>query len=286
MNKPSRWRYLATILSEPPLRLGVRAALKVAHRLAPNNPAIFQWAANFDALCYTPYAVGLLVAAKYALRAQQSGFTAVEFGVAGGNGLLALSRYAALTSKLTGLEIKVVGFDAAGGLPDTEDIRDAPWHWNSGDFPCHVNLLRSKLPAGTELILGRIEETFPRWLQGPVDFPVGFMSVDVDFYSSARAICQALGKAPACSISPMIQCYFDDYLQPFVPRKVGEAAALHEFNLSNEQRFFDRDDWLSEGRAYAERLWLRRMHTFYSLDHPAMQSRKSRAPERLDLIAS
>lgn len=286
MNKSRPRRYLKQLLSEPPLRLVTRTALKLAHRVCPSTPTIFKWAADFDALPYAAYAVGLLVAAKYAAHAGNSGFAAVEFGVAGGNGLLALSRYAELTSRLTGLGIKVVGFDSGAGLPESEDLRDASWLWSLGDFPCDLELLRNRLSDGTDLIVGRIEDTFPRWLQDSGAPPVGFLSIDVDYYSGTKAICAALGAAHTSSILPMIECYFDDCLRYLVPRRVGEAAAIDEFNSAYGQRFFDRDDWLCEGRPFAERLWLRRMHTFYSLDHPSMKSRNSSVPERLDLIAT
>lgn len=279
-------RFLRLFLAEPPLRLATRAVLKVAHRVMPDHENLFRWAADFDALPYTPYGVGLQVAARYARQQSQRGFTAIEFGVAGGNGLVAMSHYAQLVSRLTGLEIQVVGFDAGQGLPETGDGRDAPWRWNTGDFPCEVETLRQRLPYGTELILGRIEETFPLRLRDSGGLPIGFISVDVDYYSSAKAICAALGGAPAASLLPMIECYFDDCLQYLVPRKVGEAAAIAEFNATQSRRFFDRDDWLSEGRPYSGRLWLRRMYTFYCLDHPAMQTPTARAPERLDLVAS
>lgn len=286
MSKPRLRRYMKLLLSEPPLRLATTTALKVAQRFLPRSPKIFEWAADFDALSYTAYGVGLLVAAQYAEREGSPGFTAVEFGVAGGNGLLALSKYAELASRLTGLKIQVVGFDAGGGLPESEDPRDAPWHWNAGDFPCNLTTLRERLPIDADVIIGRIEDTLPSWLRNGTRLPIGFVSVDVDYYSSTKAICTALRDAPTTSILPLIECYFDDYLHAFVPRRVGGAAALSEFNSISSQRFFDRDDWLSEGRPYAERLWLRRMHTFYSLDHPSMQSRKARGPERLDLVAS
>ena len=45
------------------------------------------------------------------------GFTSIEFGVAGGNGLVAMEQHAARLSSEMGLTIDVVGFDLAVGLP-------------------------------------------------------------------------------------------------------------------------------------------------------------------------
>jgi hypothetical protein len=84
-------RFLKLFLSEPPLRLVTRTMLR-------NNFGVryaFEWAALFDSLPYTQYATGLQIASRYAVLSGARAFTAIEFGVAGGNGLTALSRYAA-----------------------------------------------------------------------------------------------------------------------------------------------------------------------------------------------
>ena len=154
-------RILQSLICEPPLRLLIKAALAnpVARRYA------FEWAALFDALRYPACAVGLQTACKYARLASAEGFTAIEFGVAGGNGPVELSKYAAKMSQRTGLKIKVVGFDSGAGLPRGTEYRDAPWLWNPGDFPCTVDKLRLLLPTDTELVFGQIQKMLPRWLE-------------------------------------------------------------------------------------------------------------------------
>src|SRR5580700_10701427 len=100
-------RTLRSFLYEPPLRLLIKAAL--TNGIARQR--VFDWAALFDAVRYPSYAVGLQTACKYAALAGTPTFTAIEFGVAGGNGLMELSKYAAILSRNTGLKINVVGFD-------------------------------------------------------------------------------------------------------------------------------------------------------------------------------
>jgi hypothetical protein len=274
-------RFLRRFMCEPPLRLIIKALLQnpVAQRYA------FDWAALFDAHRHTPYAVGLQLACKYAKLAGAHHFTAIEFGVAGGNGLVELTRHAKALSHNTGMKIKVVGFDGASGLPPGSDYRDAPWLWNPGDFPCDVDRLRSLLPAETELVLGPIQETFPRWLREKPQPPIGFIGVDVDYYSSTAAICEALGSAEVNRLLPLVALYLDDMLRYLTPRCTGELAAIAEFNRSQSRRQFDRNDWLSEDRPFGEQLWLKRMYSLCSFDHPAMRRHQDRDAALLDLMA-
>jgi hypothetical protein len=273
-------RTLRGLVSEPPLRLLIKAVLtnSIARRYA------FEWAALFDAVRYPSYAAGLQTACKYAALAGRTGFTAIEFGVAGGNGLVELSKYAARLAQRTGMNIKVVGFDAGSGLPISPDRRDAPWLWNPGDFPSDVDRLRRLLPPETDLVVGRIQDTLPRWLNEKSHLPIGFVSVDVDLYSGAAAICEAMASADVSFLLPFVSFYFDDALRFLTPRSTGELAAVSEFNSSNSNRQFDRDDWLGEDRPFADRLWLKRMYSLCCFDHPVMQGHKNRGAARLDLV--
>ena len=272
-------RFLKLFLSEPPLRLVTRSLLRnsLGARYA------FEWAALFDSLPYPSYAAGLQIASRYAVLAGAKAFTTIEFGVAGGNGLTALSRYAREVSRQTNLRIHVVGFDFGGGLPPTNDVRDAPWWWTQGDYPCNREELRKRLPEQTELIVGDIRETFPRWLADSDAPPMGFLSIDVDQYTGAAAICGTLGKVEVGRVLPFVSCYFDDIHLFSVPRWAGEFCAIREFNETHPSRQFDRDDWLSNNRPYADRLWLRRMYTLSSQDHPLFSTRVKREPAHLNL---
>jgi hypothetical protein len=272
LNGPStKWGLMPALLalaSEPPLRFLVKAALKLGYKITPK---VFQFASLFDAIPYTRYALGLLTAARYAREAGINGFSAVEFGVAKGNGLLALTRYAALVSQQTGLEIQVAGFDTGSGLPPPQGYRDVIWHYSAGEYAGDPDNLRKRLSGKAQYILGDVAATFPDWLHA-TNLPLGFVSVDVDFYSSTRAILDPLASIAAEKLLPITEFYFDDILCHGVPHCVGELAAVTEFNKLNPSRQFDKEDWIREWRPYGEKLWLQRLYALYCFDHPRMKT--------------
>ena len=79
----------------------------------------------------------MLYAARLALRERVGEIAVIEFGVAGGNGLLALQREAEAIEQEFAVSIKVYGFDnGPEGLPEfIGDHRDHPDKWKPGDFP-------------------------------------------------------------------------------------------------------------------------------------------------------
>src|SRR4051794_34328749 len=72
------------------------------------------------------YAYGIHSAAKLARALGLDRITAVEFGVAGGNGLVSMERIAESVGGHVGVEVAVMGFDAGSGMPAPEDYRDLP----------------------------------------------------------------------------------------------------------------------------------------------------------------
>jgi hypothetical protein len=84
---------------------------------------------------YDPYLYGLLCAARTARAAAVRKFTAIEFGVAGGNGLIALERYAGVVEEACGVAVDVVGFDMSTGLPLRTDPLDCPYAFQGGEAP-------------------------------------------------------------------------------------------------------------------------------------------------------
>ena len=51
----------------------------------------------------------------------------IEFGIAGGAGLIAMERAAELAEEMVGIEINVYGFDTGVGMPKPADYRDVPF---------------------------------------------------------------------------------------------------------------------------------------------------------------
>ena len=210
------------------------------------------------------YAFGLLRAAQEAKKLGYGGITVIEFGVAGGNGLLAMERYAKDISRLIGLEIYVVGFDTGTGLPAPHDYRDLPYLWAPGDFEMDVAELESRLTSAT-VELGAISETLPAFLEGFDDSaPIAFIAIDVDLWSSTRDCLKVFDASPVTRL-PRVWCYFDDIVAT-IP-DVGELLAIQEFNDSHmdvkiRQPFNLRAN-IPLQPSWAEQMW--QAHTF---DHP------------------
>jgi len=165
--------------------------------------------------------------------------TAVEFGVAGGAGLLDLCKAAAFFRSELGMDIAVYGFDNATGLPPPADYRDLPELWQKGEFLLQdPAILRAKLPHFAQLVIGDIAETRAKFrdiLGG--DRVLGFVAVDVDFYTSAKP-CLDILRLPAACYLPAVPMFFDDILPIHLTYNswVGESLAIEEFNLENEFR--------------------------------------------------
>jgi hypothetical protein len=157
----------------------------------------------------------------------------LEFGVAGGNGLLALENAASAATSVSGVQIQVVGFDTGAGMPPPEDHRDVPWGVRPGLFAMDPDALRARLKSA-RLMLGPVNETVPAWVaEGGA--PVGFVSCDLDYYSSTRDALQ-LFDAGSELLLPRIPCYFDDVLGYGWSDFNGELAAIAEFNESHPRR--------------------------------------------------
>lgn len=87
------------------------------------------------------YAYGLLAAADQAKEAGIDAITAVEFGVAAGEGLLNLCKVAERVSNTTGVRINLVGFDTGRGMPPPVDYRDHPEEFQASDYPMNHDKL-------------------------------------------------------------------------------------------------------------------------------------------------
>ena len=172
---------LFKVAKEPPFRL----ILKALYTLMPVS---LETRALWDISPRPNYLVGVLQAAKEARAFKVPEISVIEFGVAGGTGLLTLEREAAAVEKETGVSIKVYGFDnGSAGLPEfIGDYRDHPDAWAPGDYAMDEAALRSKLSQRTTLVIGNVKDTVPQFVDDLRNSPVGFISMDMDLYSSTR----------------------------------------------------------------------------------------------------
>ncbi len=205
------------------------------------------------------YTLTLALGVWQAISCGHNKLAAVEMGVAGGNGLLALCQAAAFFRDVMDMDIRVYGFDNATGLPPIQGYRDHPELWHQGEFLMHSEArLREKLPAFAELIIGDVADTIPAFQSALRDRPLGFVSIDVDLYSSTNACFKMLEWAPECYL-PAVPFYFDD-MEEYITYNdwCGEELSIREFNDAHELRKFQRHPKLN----------IRHLFCMHVLDHP------------------
>lgn len=196
----------------------------------------FDLRCRFDIFSRPAYAYGVQQGAYLASRLGLPTISVIEFGVAGGRGLLALEEIARLASRAYGVKIEVYGFDRAVGLPKTADFRDLPYTWEEGFFEMDVDELRSRLTEAS-LVIGDIADTVPTFVDTHDPAPVAFVSIDLDYYSSTVDALRIFD-VPDSKVLPRVLCYFDDIVgEDHVLQNdlVGELLAIREFNLDRKE---------------------------------------------------
>lgn len=249
---------LRQIGKEPPFRLFVKLLVTMFVTSVRTK-------AKWDVSPRPPYLVGVLRAADEAARLGISEISVIEFGVAGGEGLLALQEIADAVEAETKLRIVVYGFDTGKGLPDSGgDFRDHPDCWKSGDFPMDVLLLKQFLSSRSTLVLGDVADSVPAFVEKTQRSPIGFIAVDLDLYSSTRAALQIL-TIPGKLMLPHVPIYFDDVAELHSHRFAGELLAIDEFNAANDTVKIDQWRGISDNRVFPEKGWLKRMYLAHDL---------------------
>src|SRR6266852_2227376 len=182
---------------------------------------------------YPQYAWGVTQGAALAKVLGLPRVSVIEFGVAGGSGLLALETISEAIERRTNIGIDVFGFDSGVGLPKPEDFRDQPNMWFEGQLPMDRAKLEPKL-CRAKLCLGPVKETIPTFIAGN-PAPVAFVSFDLDLYSSTRDAL-FIFKSNYVYLLPRVVSYFDDIFGHTYSDYFGERAAITEFNSSNSTR--------------------------------------------------
>ena len=244
---------------EPPFRLLTKALLKLL-------PVSVRTRALWDLSPRPHYLAGTLFAAGQAKDKGIGEISVAEFGVASGQGLLALQHEAALVERETGVAIRVFGFDAGPtGLPDfCGDHRDLPDLWRPGDYPMDVPRLEARLDPRTTLVLGDVRETVPSFYAKHDPPPFGFVAIDLDLYSSTTSALELLFHNDRRMLMHTAM-YFDDIELSGCHRFAGELLAIDEFNAGCQDVKIDIWRGLLLGRPMHEAWWLRRMFMAHDL---------------------
>ena len=217
-----------------------------------------------DTSPYPQYLWGTMCAAGLAAALGRERITVIEFGVAGGNGLLELERVAAWVERRSGVGIDAVGFDTGTGLPRPQDYRDLPNLWSEGQYAMDSAALQARLSTA-RLELGAVAETVPAFLaERPA--PIGFVSFDLDLYSSTTEALRIFEAEPAMLL-PRVVCYFDDIIGFSHGDFTGERLAIREFNACHQDRKLSR----LYGLRYVlmqDRWWTEMMFMLHDFEHP------------------
>ena len=221
----------------------------------------------WDLVIRQQYAFPILYAAEAAKRYGYSAITIAELGVAGGAGLMNMCRIAEQTRAAIGVDIRVVGFDTGKGMPPAIDYRDLPEHFQEGDFPMDFAKLRAALPDFATLILGDVRETIPEFVNGlACSAPLGFVAVDVDYYTGAKAGLEILRGSPDKYL-PLVPVYLDDIGIDGSNPWTGELLAVNEFNAENASRKIAPFTLLRSRRIFKNTQWIDRMFAAHIHDH-------------------
>jgi hypothetical protein len=221
----------------------------------------------FDLVERRRYAFALLKAADYAKAQGIRKIHALEFGVAAGAGLVNLAWLARHITRDTGVEIGIVGFDSGTGMPRPTDHRDYPEEFIEGDFPLpDREALQRNLPPGVRVIYGPVGETARGFVE-TLDAPIGFVSLDLAYYSSTVDAMQSL-LGPADRYLPMTLVYLGAVLIDNANPAVGELLAAAEFNRDHPCRQLHPFTCLRDKRIFKNGMWHNQIYTLHVLDHP------------------
>jgi hypothetical protein len=229
----------------------------------------YSFRASIGAVERPHYAHLVFNSARLAKRLGYDKISVIEYGVAGGKGLLALEHHASNVEKLLSIGIEVYGFDTAKGLPPPSDYRDLPYHWKQGFFAMDEKQLTSRLKKA-KLVLGDIRETAKSFFARYSPAPIGAIACDVDFYSSTVPMLEVL-TVEEKYLMPRIFCYFDDTVGSEVELYndfTGERLAINEFNDVNPFIKICKPYYFSTKRAemWHEQIWVAHLfkHTRYN----------------------
>jgi hypothetical protein len=222
---------------------------------------------NAGAVDRPHYAYLVYQAARLAAQMGHSRVSILEFGVAGGAGLLSLEHHAVHVEKLFPVKIEIYGFDTGKGLPKPLDYRDLPYHWKPGFFEMNVPVLKSRLKRA-KLVLGNVIDTVGEFFREYCPAPIGAISQDLDFYSSTVAALK-LFDAPRAHFLPRLFCYFDDTIggqTELYGDFTGQRLAIHEFNNGHTDVKLSPIYYLRASPGTT--LWHHKMWSLHFFDHP------------------
>jgi hypothetical protein len=224
---------------------------------------------NIGSLDYANYGYGLLHAAYQARKLGHAHIAAVEFGVAGGNGLVALEMHARYVHKHTGVAVSVFGFDTGNGMPPPMDHRDTPYLLEGGYQVMDRDKLVARLSAA-QLMLGPLEDTVPEFCERYHPPPIGFIAFDLGYYSSTWAALKIFD-AEVKYFLPRAICFLNDAgggMEWALNEYVGGYLAFQEFNRGNRNIVLAKVAGLRFAGPHIPRLYHEQIFVAHMFEHP------------------
>ena len=222
---------------------------------------------SLQALDWPQYAFGVKQAIYLASKLKHPKVSVIELGVASGDGLLALETYAAELGARAGMEVEVYGFDLGQGLPAPLDYRDLGYVWKRGAYRMDVEGLKKRLKSA-KLLLGDVRDTVSEFLQSE-HAPIGFISFDLDYYSSTTAAFE-LFAGQDNTVLPRVICYFDDIVSDghqLHCNRVGELLAIDEFNQPQNSGHALAPFGPMNGGLMFPALWMQQVWVYHRFQH-------------------
>jgi hypothetical protein len=231
------------------------------------------------------YAWCVYFAALEAKALGQKAMSVVEFGVAGGNGLVCLCEHKKAIERALGIDILVVGFDSGSGLPASSDPRDILYCWPEGSFAMNRAALEKRIDGRAQLVFGDVSETVTAW-QPDSQAPLGAVMFDLDYYSSTASALLVLTKE---NVLPRVWCYFDNLCagpEEAVIDIVGERAAISEFNLSpDRKKLNDKVSLAHCFKGFQPQPWHQHIYVYHRINHPNYNVRITGNRDQLQLAS-
>jgi hypothetical protein len=249
--------FFSHLVQEPPFRIFSKKFVKYLGMSVRKQ-------ALWDTSPRPNYLLGVLKAADQARDEGVPKILAIEFGVAAGNGLVALQDVAEAVERETGVQIEVVGFDSGAGMPPVPfDYRDHTDWWIPQDYPMDIPKLTARLKPRTRLVLGEVAHNARRFV-AENNVPIGFVSFDLDYYSSTKDALVLLA-GPQRKMLRRTPLYFDDIDFFFNHRFAGEYLAIDEFNNTTDGVRIDKWYGIKKERPFPEAPWLDKMFVAHDI---------------------
>ena len=256
-------KLLQTLVNPEPFRVSIISLMLKKLKLGSHE---------FRLLCNAverpSYSCCVLVAAKLASALGIHRISVIEFGVAGGNGLLELENMVEEVERIVPIKIDIFGFDTGKGLPLSDNYKDQLYFWQEGHFEMNEEALRKRLRL-SKLVLGDVSKSVETFISEYNPAPIGAIMFDLDYYSSTKDAFKLFNYLNSNNSLPRIYTYMDDISSvDLLPANefTGVRCAINEFNSENNNKKIARMEHLSRFMRLPKP-WNELVYVFHNFEH-------------------